>query len=124
METLAIAVALATVAIPALTEAATASQTWHLPVSKWMAAARCAALAGLVGMIVALTGAIVGESADAAGYSRRDADALTAYYTQANPHYGFGPRVRVQPTDVISGDRMIGRDPDPFIRGQILRNYR
>jgi hypothetical protein len=30
----------------------------------------------------------------------------------------------VQPTDVISGDRMIGRDPDPFIRGQILRNYR
>jgi hypothetical protein len=25
---------------------------------------------------------------------------------------------------VISGDRLIGRDPDPFIRGQILRNYR
>jgi hypothetical protein len=71
-----------------------------------------------------LTGAIVGESANAAGYSRRDADAPTAYNTQANPHYGFGPRVRVQPTDVISGDRMIGRDPDPFIRGQILRNYR
>ena len=67
METLAIAVALATLAIPALTEAATASQTWHLPASKWMAAARCAALAGLVGMIVALTGAIVGESANAAG---------------------------------------------------------
>ena len=61
---------------------------------------------------------------NAAGYSRRDADAPTAYNTQANPHYGFGPRVRVQPTDVISGDRMIGRDPDPFIRGQILRNYR
>jgi hypothetical protein len=123
METLVIAVALATVAIPALTEAATASQTWHLPVSKVMATARYAALIGLVGMIVALTGAIVGESANAAGYSRRD-DAPTAYNTQANPHYGFGPRVRVQPTDVISGDRMIGRDPDPFIRGQILRNYR
>ena len=70
METLAIAVALATLAIPALTEAATASQTWHLPASKWMAAARCAALAGLVGMIVALTGAIVGESANAASGAR------------------------------------------------------
>ena len=79
---------------------------------------------GVSFMIVALTGAIVGESANAAGYSRRDTDAPTAYNTQANPHYGFGPRVRVQPTDVISGDRMIGRDPDPFIRGQILRNYR
>jgi hypothetical protein len=30
----------------------------------------------------------------------------------------------VQPNDVISGDRLIGRDPDPFIRGQILRGYK
>jgi hypothetical protein len=76
--------------------------------------------------IAALTVSIVAESANAAGYARRDrdADAPTVYNTQANPHYGFGPRVRVQPNDVISGDRLIGRDPDPFIRGQILRNYR
>ena len=124
METLVIVVALATVAIPVLTEAGSASQTWHLPVSKLMAAARYTVLIGLVGMIAALTGSIVAESANAAGYPRRDADAPAAYNTQANPHYGFGPRVRVQPNDVISGDRMIGRDPDPFIRGQILRNYR
>jgi hypothetical protein len=24
---------------------------------------------------------------------------------------------------VISGNRIIGRDPDPFIRGEILRHY-
>ena len=34
-------------------------------------------------------------------------------------HYGFGPRVIVQPNDVVSGNRVIGRDPDPFI----LRHY-
>jgi hypothetical protein len=45
------------------------------------------------------------------------------YDTQANPHYGFGPLVPIQPNDVVSGDRIIGRDPDPFIRGQILREY-
>ena len=27
------------------------------------------------------------------------------------------------PNDVRSGDRVIGRDPDPFIRGEILRHY-
>lgn len=124
METLVILVAVATVAVPALTEAGSSSEAWHLPVSRLMAAARYAVLIGLVGMIVALTGSIVGEAANAAGYSRRGADAPTVYNTQANPHYGFGPRVRVQPNDVISGDRLIGRDPDPFIRGQILRNYR
>jgi hypothetical protein len=45
------------------------------------------------------------------------------YDTQANPHYGFGPLVPIQPDDVVSGDRIIGRDPDPFIRGQLLREY-
>jgi hypothetical protein len=25
--------------------------------------------------------------------------------------------------DIVSGDSVIGRDPDPFIRGQILRGY-
>jgi hypothetical protein len=47
----------------------------------------------------------------------------TAYDAQVNPNYGFGPRVRVHPSDVTAGDRIIGRDPDPFIRGEILRHY-
>jgi len=29
----------------------------------------------------------------------------------------------VQPGDVVSGDRLIARDPDPFIRDQLLRDY-
>jgi hypothetical protein len=45
------------------------------------------------------------------------------YDTQANPRYGFGPRVTAQPGDVISGNRQIGRDPDPRIRDQMLREY-
>ena len=124
MNTLAILVVAATIAVPALTEAASASQAWHLSVGQLMAAARYAVLSGLVVMIGALTVLIVAQSADAAGYSQRGLAPGTAYNTQANPHYGFGPVVRVGPTDVISGDRMIGRDPDPFIRNQMLRNYR
>ena len=123
MSTLFIVVVAATVALPALTEAAIASQTWHLSVGQVMMAARYAVLTVLVGMSGALTVLIVAQSADAAGYSR-SLPPGTAYNTQANPHYGFGPVVRVQPTDVISGDRMIGRDPDPFIRNQMLRTYR
>ena len=38
-----------------------------------------------------------------------------AYDAQANPIYGFGPRVTVQPGDVVSGNRVVGRDTDPFI---------
>ncbi len=55
--------------------------------------------------------------------ARKRHAAPTAYDAQANPHYGFGPRVIVQPNDVVSGNRVIGRDPDPFIRGEILRHY-
>ena len=124
MNTLVYLVVAATIAVPALTEAASASQAWHLSVGQVMAATRYAVLSGLVVMIGALTVLIVAQSADAAGYSQRGLAPGTAYNTQANPHYGFGPVVRVGPTDVISGDRMIGRDPDPFIRNQMLRNYR
>ena len=46
-----------------------------------------------------------------------------AYNAQENPNYVFGPRVRVQPNDVVSGERIVGRDPDPFIRVEILRHY-
>jgi hypothetical protein len=121
MNTLVYVVVAATVAIPALTEAASASQAWHLSAGQVMAAARHAVLSGLLVMIGALTVLIVAQTADAA---QRGLPPGTAYNTQANPHYGFGPVVRVGPTDVVSGDRMIGRDPDPFIRNQMLRNYR
>jgi hypothetical protein len=87
---------------------------------------------GLVGVLAAF--AITAQPAHAArharrhhsvatAYSRRHEPCVTAYDTQANPNYGFGPRVCVGPTDVVSGDRIIGRDPDPFIRGQLLRAY-
>jgi hypothetical protein len=46
-----------------------------------------------------------------------------AYDAQANPNYRFGPRVTVQPCDVVSGNSVIGRDTDPFIRDQLLREY-
>lgn len=36
---------------------------------------------------------------------------------------GYGPRVAPQPNEVMTGNRRIGRDPDPFIRGEILRHY-
>jgi hypothetical protein len=55
--------------------------------------------------------------------ARRGVPCVTAYNSQANPNYGFGPRRCVGPTDVVSGDRIIGRDPDPFIRNQLLRAY-
>jgi hypothetical protein len=29
----------------------------------------------------------------------------------------------VHPHDVVAGNSIIGRDPDPFIRGAILRAY-
>jgi hypothetical protein len=49
--------------------------------------------------------------------------ASTVYDAEGNPDYRFGPRVNVRPGDVISGDSVIGRDPDPFIRDQLLREY-
>ena len=59
METLIIVIAAATVAIPALTEVGSASQSWHLSVSKLAAAARYVVLIGFGGMIAALTVSIV-----------------------------------------------------------------
>jgi hypothetical protein len=35
----------------------------------------------------------------------------------------LGPRVRVHPDDVVKDGVVIGRDPDPFIRGEMLRHY-
>ena len=58
-----------------------------------------------------------------AASARKHHAAPEAYDAQANPNYGFGPRVTVHPNDVLSGNRVIGRDPDAFIRGEILRHY-
>ena len=78
----------------------------------------------LVGALIAF-GTLLSSGADAASYNHRNRVAPLgyAYNTQANPNYGFGPLVAVQPTDVVSGNRIVGRDPDPFIRGEILRHY-
>ena len=127
MHTLVLIVTLATVAVPVLTEAAgSASEVWSLPdaKSRMIAATRHAVLFGLLGMVVALTTLVISQGADAANYNRwTNRPPGYGYNTQANPNYGFGPVQRIQPTDVVSGNKIIGRDPDPFIRGQILRGY-
>jgi hypothetical protein len=76
---------------------------------------------GLAAALVAIATVITAQPASAASHQRQSCQ--KAYNTQANPYYGFGPRVCIQPTDVVSGDRIVGRDPDPFIRGQLLRAY-
>lgn len=62
-------------------------------------------------------------SHEAAYVPRHHAATPLAYDAQGNPNYGFGPLRPVGPNDVVSGNRIIGRDPDPFIRGEILRHY-
>jgi hypothetical protein len=62
-------------------------------------------------------------SHEAAYVPRHHAAPPLAYDAQGNPNYGFGPLRPVGPNDVVSGNRIIGRDPDPFIRGEILRHY-
>ena len=75
---------------------------------------------------IALATLVAAEAASAQsareGNDARQA-APTAYDAEGNPAYKFGPRVNVRPGDVISGDSVIGRDPDPFIRDQLLREY-
>jgi hypothetical protein len=68
---------------------------------------------------VALATLFATENANAQAYAQR----CELYNAQANPNYGFGPCVTLQPGDVVSGNRMIGRDPDPFVRNQLLREF-
>jgi hypothetical protein len=75
---------------------------------------------GLIGALATFAALVTAQPADA---GPRHQSCQTAYNAQANPVYGFGPRVCVQPTDVVAGNRIIGRDPDPFIRSQLLRAY-
>jgi hypothetical protein len=77
---------------------------------------------GLAAALVALATVITAQPASAASHQRNQS-CQKAYNTQANPYYGFGPRVCIHPHDVVSGDRIVARDPDPFIRGQLLRAY-
>ena len=75
---------------------------------------------------IALATLVASEAASAQsareGHDAHQA-APTAYDAEANPDYKFGPRVTVKPGDVISGDSVIGRDPDPSIRDELLREY-
>jgi hypothetical protein len=68
---------------------------------------------------VALVTLFATEAANAQAYAQR----CELYNAQANPNYGFGPCVTVQPGDVVSGSRVILRDPDPFVRNQLWRKY-
>jgi hypothetical protein len=48
----------------------------------------------------------------------------TAVDTQATGEEGIsGPFVPVRPGDVVVGGRVIGADPDPFIRDQLRREF-
>jgi len=76
---------------------------------------------------VALATLIAGEAA----YAREAADGQarhhrrgTAIDSQVRGEVGGGgPRVTVQRNDVVVGGRVIGADPDPFIRHQLRRDY-
>jgi hypothetical protein len=71
-----------------------------------------------LGALAALATVVAAQPADAGGRHR---SCQTAYNSQANPNYGFGPRVCVQPNDVVVGNRIIGRDPDINVRFDLMR---
>jgi hypothetical protein len=61
-------------------------------------------------------------------YPRENPTAHKADSTQRNGARDIDPyvdprRITPQSNDVRAGNRLIGRDPDPFIRGEILRHY-
>ena len=51
------------------------------------------------------------------------AERYAAPERDARAYSRLGPRVPVQPDDVVKDGVVIGRDPDPFIRGEMLRHY-
>ena len=66
-----------------------------------------------LGISTALVMLIAAQAAQAQEYLAREAAssrkhhaAPEAYDAQANPNYGFGPRVTVHPNDVLSGNRV------------------
>jgi hypothetical protein len=85
---------------------------------------------GMLLTSVALTMLVGAESAYAKAHrgtldaTNGQQDRGTAIDTQATGEEGIsGPRVKVKPGDVLDGGRVIGADPDPFIRDQLLREY-
>jgi len=71
---------------------------------------------GLIGVLAAVATLVTAEPADAG-----QRHCQTAYNSQANPNYGFGPRVCVHPNDVVVGNRIIRRDPDINVRFALMR---
>ena len=55
-----------------------------------------------------------------AAYSEQH-EAPTGSYARA--YSRLGPRIAVQPDDVLKDGVLIGRDPDPFIREEMLRHH-
>jgi hypothetical protein len=51
------------------------------------------------------------------------AERYAAPERHAQAYSRLGPRVPVQPDDIVKDGVVIGRDPDPFIRGEMLRHY-
>jgi hypothetical protein len=96
------------------------SNKWRSDMNKLVMLMTSAALTMLIG-----AGGAYAESnrrAPDATYGQQDRG--TAIDTQATGEEGIsGPRVKVKPGDVIDGGRVIGADPDPFIRDQLLREY-
>jgi hypothetical protein len=43
--------------------------------------------------------------------------------SHAQAYSRLGARIAVQPNDVVKDGVVIGRDPDPFIRAEMLRHY-
>jgi hypothetical protein len=75
-------------------------------------------------MLVGTEGAYARENRKAPDATYDQQDRGTAIDTESTGEEGIsGPRVRVQPGDVLTGGRVIGADPDPFIRDQLLRDY-
>lgn len=65
---------------------------------------------------VALATLFAAEAANAQEYLSHEA-------AQAQSHHAApGPHVTAPPNAAMSGNRQIGTDPDPFIRGEILRH--
>jgi hypothetical protein len=73
-------------------------------------------------MLVSTQGAYAQQESSHATYGRQDRG--TAIDTQSTGEEGIsGHRVKVKPDDVVTGGRVIGADPDPSIRDQLLRDY-
>jgi hypothetical protein len=87
-----------------------------------MALATSVALATLISVEAA--SAQYNRAAPDAYAQERYRDRGTAIDSQATGEVGgAGPRVRVQPGDVVTNGRVIGADPDPSIRNQLQREY-